>query len=120
MDLEGSLQPLDSLDALTRLNLRACAKLNGTLGPLSTCSNLRSLDIRDTFITGSIARFFHPLHKLVLLDLKGTAVEDVGEFKRSHPKCRITGFSMSRSRYRPRLGLAGLGLEDADDASDAW
>ena len=70
------------------------------LGPLSECESLKSLDIRDTFVTGSIARLFYPLHNLEILDLKGTAVEDVGEFKRAHPNCRITGFSLSRRRYR--------------------
>jgi len=108
MELEGNLEALGRLGALTRLNVRACAKLAGTLSPLSACAELRSLDIRDTFITGSIAKSFLALEKLAVLDLKGTAVEDVGEFKRSHPKCRITGFSASRSRYRSRLGLAGL------------
>ena len=69
-------------------------------GILSACENLKSLDIRDTFVTGSIARLFRPLHNLEVLDLKGTAVEDIGEFKRAHPNCRITGFSLSRRRYR--------------------
>jgi hypothetical protein len=100
MDLDGSLDPLGDLSSLQRLNLRACAKLRGTLGPLSACENLKSLDIRDTFVTGSIARLFRPLHNLEVLDLKGTAVEDIGEFKRAHPNCRITGFSLSRRRYR--------------------
>ena len=104
MDLDGSLEPLSKLKRLTRLNLRACAKLRGTLGPLSECESLKSLDIRDTFVTGSIARLFYPLHNLEILDLKGTAVEDVGEFKRAHPNCRITGFSLSRMRYRARQG----------------
>ena len=100
MDLDGSLDPLGDLASLQRLNLRACAKLRGTLGPLGACENLKSLDIRDTFVTGSIARLFRPLHNLEVLDLKGTAVEDIGEFKRAHPNCRITGFSLSRRRYR--------------------